>query len=70
MSGGKSNRMHLRTVSKISLLFRSSIKSRELRVAKEALNTKYSALQHVPKHVQKMVADYKSQARTLAHFNT
>ena len=66
MSGGKINRT-LRTVPKISVPVRSSIKREGLRPAKGSLNIKYSALQHIPKHVQKMVADYKSQARERSH---
>ena len=63
MSGGKGNRTHLRTAPKISVLVRSSIKREGLRPARASLSTKYSALQHIPKHVQKMVAGYKSQAQ-------
>ena len=63
MSGGRVKRAHLRTAPKISVPVRSSTERKRSRPAKESLGTRFSAFQHIPKHVQKMVEDYKAKRR-------
>lgn len=63
MSGGRVKKTPLRTASTISTPVLSSINSETLRPAEGSFGTRFSALRHIPKHVQKMVAGYKSRGQ-------
>ena len=63
MSGGRVKKTPLLTASTISIPVRSSINSETFRPARGPLAQDFQPSGHIPKHVQKMVAGYKSQGQ-------
>jgi hypothetical protein len=68
MSGVRAKKPHQRTGPKTQVPIRSSTKPDTLGETKRVkqkrfFGAKYPAIQHLPKHVQRMVENYKSQAK-------